>query len=176
MRSSGELITNSSRRNRFGARILPFIWPVIPTVCGGFPLTIVCQLCKYITFRRGHRRETGGMGRRCQTKCHAGPAPILDVDPSVDLSVQPTFDPLNSHILYASFRRRDEIHSWDLRGSTVTRLETVCYGNGSRLETNQRTRFDIDVGGKLMGVGDQVGVKQMSGRKSWLRSFPACLA
>jgi len=79
---------------------------------------------------------------------------VGDVKASV---MQLAFNPLNSHILYASFRRRDEIHSWDLRGSTVTPLETFRYGNGSRLETNQRMRFDIDLGGKLMGVGDQNG-------------------
>jgi len=79
---------------------------------------------------------------------------VGDIKASV---MQLAFNPLQSHILYASFRRRDEIHSWDLRGSTMTPLETFRYGNGSRLETNQRMRFDIDLSGKLMGVGDQNG-------------------
>ena len=107
------------------------------------------------------------MGRRYQSQCHAGlaPAPVLGVDASINLTVQLAFNPLQSHILYASFRRRDEIHSWDLRGSTMTPLETFRYGNDSRLETNQRMRFDIDLGGKLLGVGDQVSVKRASGRK-----------
>ena len=38
--------------------------------------------------------------------------------------VQLAFNPLNSHVLHISFRRRDEIHSWDLRSSTVIPLET----------------------------------------------------
>jgi len=71
--------------------------------------------------------------------------------------MQLAFDPLKSHILYGSFRRHDEIYSWDLRGSTVTPLQTFRCSNGSRLDTNQKTKFDIDLGGNLMGVGDQNG-------------------
>jgi len=59
--------------------------------------------------------------------------------------------------LYASFRRRDEICSWDLRGNTVNPLQTFRCDDGSRLETNQKMKFDIDLGGNLMGVGDHSG-------------------
>jgi len=79
------------------------------------------------------------------------------------LPVQLAFNPLKSHILYASFRRRDEIHSWDLRGSTVTPLETFRCGDGSRLKTNQKMKFDIDLGGNLMGMGDQVSASKSPG-------------
>jgi telomerase Cajal body protein 1 len=65
-------------------------------------------------------------------------------------------------MLYASFRRRDEIYGWDLRGSTVTPLQTFSCDNGSRLETNQKMKFDIDLGGNLMGVGDQVSLCKSS--------------
>ncbi len=65
---------------------------------------------------------------------------------------------MKSHILYASFRRRDEIYSWDLRGNTANPLQTFRCDDGSRLETNQKMKFDIDLGGNLMGVGDQVSV------------------
>lgn len=70
--------------------------------------------------------------------------------------MQLAFNPLKSHILYASFRRRDEIYSWDLRGSTVAPLETFRCGDGSRIEMNQKMKFDIDLAGNFMGVGDQV--------------------
>lgn len=70
---------------------------------------------------------------------------------------------MKPHLLYASFRRRDEIYSWDLRGNTVTPLQTFRCDDGSRLETNQKMYFDIDLGGKLMGVGDQVGVSESLG-------------
>jgi len=82
--------------------------------------------------------------------------------------VQLAFNPLNSHILYVPFRRRDEIHSWDLRSSTVIPLETFRYGNGSRLEKNQRMTFDIGLGGKLMGVGDQVSIKRVSRAQTFI--------
>jgi len=97
------------------------------------------------------------MGRRCRSECHAGPPPILNVDASVDLSVQLAFDPLNPHIIYASFQQRDEIHGWDLRGSAVTPRFLMAIAQGSR--RNRGRDFDIDLGGKPMGVGDQVGVK-----------------
>jgi hypothetical protein len=77
--------------------------------------------------------------------------------------VQLAFNPLKSHILYASFRRRDEIYSWDLRGSTMTPFETFRCGDGSRLETNQKMKFDIDFGGNLMGIGDQVSASKLPG-------------
>ena len=77
--------------------------------------------------------------------------------------LQLAFNPIKSHILYASFRRRDEIYSWDLRGNTVTPLQTFRRDNGSRLETNQKMKFDIDLGGNLMGVGDQVSVSELPG-------------
>ncbi|KAN0125744.1 WD40 repeat-like protein [Russula decolorans] len=79
---------------------------------------------------------------------------VGDVKASV---MQLAFNPVKSHILYASFRRRDEIYSWDLRGNTVTPLQTFRRDNGSRLETNQKMKFDIDLGGNLMGAGDQNG-------------------
>jgi telomerase Cajal body protein 1 len=77
--------------------------------------------------------------------------------------LQLAFNPVKSHILYASFRRRDEIYSWDLRGNTVTPLQTFRRDNGSRLETNQKMKFDIDLGGNLMGAGDQVSVSESPG-------------
>ena len=71
---------------------------------------------------------------------------------------------MKSHILYASFRRRDEVYSWDLRGNTATPLQTFRSDNGSRLETNQKMKFDIDLSGDLMGVGDQVSVSESPGK------------
>jgi hypothetical protein len=71
---------------------------------------------------------------------------------------QLAFNPVKPHILYASFRRRDEIYAWDLRGDTVTPLQTFRQGGGQGqvLETNQKMKFDIDIGGNLLGVGGQV--------------------
>ncbi|KAI9511442.1 WD40 repeat-like protein [Russula earlei] len=79
---------------------------------------------------------------------------IGDIKASV---MQLAFNPVKSHVLYASFRRRDEIYGWDLRGSTVTPLQIFRRGDGSMLETNQKIKFDLDIGGDWMGVGDQNG-------------------
>lgn len=73
--------------------------------------------------------------------------------------MQLAFNPMRPHILYASFRRRDEICAWDLRGDMVTPLQTFRRGDGRGqiLKTNQKMKFDIDLGGNLLGVGDQNG-------------------
>jgi len=79
---------------------------------------------------------------------------------SIKASVmQLAFNPVKPHILYASFRRRDEICAWDLRGDTVTPLQTFSRGDGRGqiVETNQKMKFDIDLGGNLLGVGGQNG-------------------
>ncbi|KAF8271027.1 WD40 repeat-like protein [Lactarius quietus] len=72
---------------------------------------------------------------------------------------QLAFNPVKPHILYASFRRRDEIYAWDLRGDTVTPLQTFRSGGdqGEIFETNQKMKFDIDLGGMLLSVGGQNG-------------------
>jgi telomerase Cajal body protein 1 len=74
---------------------------------------------------------------------------------------------MKPHILYASFRREKGIYSWDLRGDPGTPLRVfnralspigaAADGKTRKREpTNQRMRFDIDLGGKFLGVGDQV--------------------
>ncbi|KAJ7217514.1 WD40-repeat-containing domain protein [Mycena rebaudengoi] len=71
------------------------------------------------------------------------------------------FNPLKPHILYASFRRRREIYSWDLRADVNSPLGIYSASGLTevpRLEdTNQKLRFDIDVGGRHLSVGDQEG-------------------
>jgi telomerase Cajal body protein 1 len=71
-------------------------------------------------------------------------------------------------MFYASFRRHSSIYSWDLRGSIESPAVEYHYEPGfvgrSSSEgvdfevetTNQRRRFDLDVGGRYLSVGDQV--------------------
>lgn len=80
------------------------------------------------------------------------------VEALADLFMKLAFNPVKPHILYASFRRRDEIYAWDLRGDTVTPLQTFSQGDGQVFDTNQKMKFDIDLGGNLLGVGGQVSV------------------
>ncbi len=85
--------------------------------------------------------------------------------------------------MYASFRRLDTVYSWDLRGDVTRPVQTFtrnmrvsestnCISattihpagdTNSRprmgsVATNQRLRFDIDIGGSWLGIGDQVSV------------------
>ncbi|THH08940.1 hypothetical protein EW146_g8830 [Bondarzewia mesenterica] len=80
---------------------------------------------------------------------------VGDVKASV---MQLAFNPMKPHILYASFRRHDALYSWDLRGDTTVPLQ-IFNRNASetRAMTNQRLRFDIDLGGNWLSVGDQIG-------------------
>lgn len=72
------------------------------------------------------------------------------------------FNPVWPHLLYASFRRHNKIYCWDLRGDTSKALFVLnrnarSYKPTSE-ETNQKTRFDIDLSGCYLAVGDQVSV------------------
>jgi telomerase Cajal body protein 1 len=75
---------------------------------------------------------------------------------------QLVFDPVRPHLLYGSFRRHDGVYAWDLRGDTSVPVRVMRTGDTG---TNQRIRFGIDVAGRWLGLGDQVGPpseKQMS--------------
>jgi hypothetical protein len=103
------------------------------------------------------------MGWQHQNGSHAGPSLFRSRCNWVTFLVQLAFNPVKPHLLYASFRRRDKICGWDLRGNTVAPLQTFRCGDGTRPDTNQKMHFDIDLGGKLMGVGDQVSVRDSLG-------------
>lgn len=78
------------------------------------------------------------------------------------------FNPVYPYLLYASFRRHDTIYEWDLRSNAhvVARSfrRSSSFGSEQRereegttaAATNQKLRFDIDISGQLLGVGDQV--------------------
>ncbi|KAF8655612.1 hypothetical protein AX16_002994 [Volvariella volvacea WC 439] len=78
------------------------------------------------------------------------------------------FNPMRPHILYASFRRHLDIYAWDLRSNVDHPIEILTRPNSSdtsmgtsiseRIWTNQRMRFDIELSGRLLGVGDQLGI------------------
>ena len=85
--------------------------------------------------------------------------------PSSSLTVlgiqQLHFNPMKPHMLYASFRRCGSIYAWDLRGGSTNGepLYKYCFtesGSGGRKMSNQRLRFDVDIGGRWLGIGNQV--------------------
>ena len=88
------------------------------------------------------------------------------------------FDPVKPHILYASFRRQSAILSWDLRGDVenplrvfdqaldaATSAHETATAEKSTM-TNQRLRFDVDLTGRCLSIGDQVCL--ILAVKSWV--------
>ncbi|KAG1723770.1 uncharacterized protein EDB91DRAFT_1240045 [Suillus paluster] len=69
------------------------------------------------------------------------------------------FNPTKPHILYAAFRRHDEIYAWDLRSDTSVPVQVFRTSPDSR--TNQKIEFDIDCAGRWLSVGDQNGCISM---------------
>ncbi|KAF7368664.1 Telomerase Cajal body protein 1 [Mycena venus] len=71
------------------------------------------------------------------------------------------FNPMRPHILYAAFRRRREIYSWDLRadvGAPLAVYSPAPTTTSTRAEeTNQKRLFGVDIAGRFLGVGDQEG-------------------
>ncbi|KAJ7606634.1 WD40-repeat-containing domain protein, partial [Roridomyces roridus] len=68
------------------------------------------------------------------------------------------FNPAQPHILYAAFRRRSEIFSWDLLDTTApVKIYTPPPSSANDRETNQKRRFDVDLAGRFLAVGDQEG-------------------
>ena len=68
------------------------------------------------------------------------------------------FNPTHPHILYASFRRSPHIYAWDIRASSgepFAKYRFVKEGR-ERTMTNQKLKFDIELGGLWLSVGNQV--------------------
>jgi hypothetical protein len=61
---------------------------------------------------------------------------------------------MNPHILYASYRKRDEILGWDLRSDV--NVPFVKYVLPHKPTTNQKMFFDVDYSGRRLVAGDQV--------------------
>ncbi|KAJ7143861.1 WD40-repeat-containing domain protein [Mycena epipterygia] len=90
-----------------------------------------------------------------------GAVPVLFVGggPSAGVT-QLHFNPMRPHILYAAFRRRPEVYSWDLRTDVNTPLKIYSAAPRELLAgetTNQKRRFDVEPAGRFLGVGDQEG-------------------
>jgi hypothetical protein len=72
------------------------------------------------------------------------------------------FNPMKPHLLYAAYRGRGTglVYSWDIRSDVDTPLEIFQVSSTSNaksdVRTNQKMRFDIDTGGRLLSTGDQV--------------------
>ncbi|KAJ7191718.1 WD40-repeat-containing domain protein [Mycena pura] len=90
----------------------------------------------------------------------AVPTHYVDGGPAAGVT-QLHFNPMRPHILYAAFRRRRALYSWDLRADTGTPLRV--YASTPRgddphpSDTYQKRRFDVEIGGRFLGVGDQEG-------------------
>ncbi|KAI1791381.1 hypothetical protein LXA43DRAFT_973080 [Ganoderma leucocontextum] len=69
------------------------------------------------------------------------------------------FNPARPFLLFASFRRVDEIYCWDLRGDVSRPVEVFSTHPTLPIRnlTNQRLRFDLDFGGNWLAVGEEGG-------------------
>ncbi|KAG6831120.1 hypothetical protein H0H87_006145, partial [Tephrocybe sp. NHM501043] len=83
-----------------------------------------------------------------------GPEPVILA--FVLIAAEIAFNPLHPHIMYAAYRRHGPIYSWDLRSNIEVPLR-VFKPNHSAGRTNQKLKFDIDIGGSWLASGDQLG-------------------
>jgi len=72
------------------------------------------------------------------------------------------FNPMKPHLLYAAYRGcgTGMVYSWDIRSDVDAPLEifqvSSVFNAKSDVRTNQKMRFDVDIGGRFLSVGDQV--------------------
>lgn len=86
---------------------------------------------------------------------------LLYLDDVPSAITQLKFSPTRPSLLFASFRQRGEIGVWDVR-NTTTRYGTlqppeVGRGPTDASTLNQRRWFDIDIGGRWVAAGDEMG-------------------
>ncbi|KAH8092214.1 WD40-repeat-containing domain protein [Cristinia sonorae] len=77
-------------------------------------------------------------------------------------AMQVMFNPVQPYLLYASFRRHGILYCWDVRGDVGVPVRRMSIQKGvsharGRESTNQKLRFDIDLSGKLLAIGDHDG-------------------
>ncbi|KAF8962199.1 WD40-repeat-containing domain protein [Flammula alnicola] len=91
----------------------------------------------------------------------AQPEPLMHVGGGPRAGVtQLHFNPMKPHILYAGYRGHASgmVYSWDIRSDIGTPLEIFrASPSNPKSRTNQKMRFDIDISGRLLSIGDQEG-------------------
>ncbi|KAF7303533.1 hypothetical protein MIND_00582500 [Mycena indigotica] len=92
---------------------------------------------------------------------HTGPVMFLGGGPAAGVT-QLHFTPLYPNTLYASFRRNPMVYAWDIRANGAVPCDIYSKTASSNVvkekrTTNQRRWFDIDIGGRYLGVGDERG-------------------
>lgn len=65
---------------------------------------------------------------------------------------------MRPHLLYAGYRGHASgiIYSWDTRSNVDSPLEVFRTSNRKQSRTNQKMRFDLDIAGRMLSIGDQV--------------------
>ncbi|KAG6918477.1 hypothetical protein DXG01_014104 [Tephrocybe rancida] len=71
-------------------------------------------------------------------------------------------EPVMPHIMYAAYRRHGPIYSWDIRTNVDVPLN-VFKPNTDSERTNQKLRFDVDIGGSWLASGGPDGKISMFG-------------
>ncbi|KIK65663.1 hypothetical protein GYMLUDRAFT_159385 [Collybiopsis luxurians FD-317 M1] len=73
--------------------------------------------------------------------------------------MQLQFNPMQPHLLYASYRRDTRLFCWDIRTNVDQpfKVFSPIQSSISSITSNQKHRFDLDIGGKWLAVGRQDG-------------------
>ncbi|KAF8907598.1 hypothetical protein CPB84DRAFT_1744519 [Gymnopilus junonius] len=71
------------------------------------------------------------------------------------------FNPAKPHILYATYRgqKSGSVYSWDIRSNVASPLEIFqapSRNTSTSNRTNQKIKFDVDLSGHFLSIGDQV--------------------
>ncbi|TFK73060.1 WD40 repeat-like protein [Pluteus cervinus] len=106
-------------------------------------------------FAAGSLTPTSGIALFSESQ---GPIPVMHLNSGPQAGVtQLQFNPTQPHILYASYRRRTEIYAWDLRNQMGVPFQ-IYQRSRTHYPTNQKIKFDVDISGRHLGVGDQDGL------------------
>ncbi|KAG6862108.1 hypothetical protein C0995_005920 [Termitomyces sp. Mi166 len=123
-----------------------------------------------LAFVPSHGSDTYAAGTLTRTSSNIalftetqGPEPIMFVSGAPSAGVtQINFNPLSPHIMYTAHRRHASIYAWDLRTHIDAPMAVYTPGTPSHSRdaagrTNQKLRFDIDIGGRWLASGDHHG-------------------
>ena len=103
--------------------------------------------------------------RRRWSSCRCNPGTLYHPASFVKMlnsTYQLQFNPMKPHLLYAAYRGCGTglVYNWDIRSDVDTPLEIFQVSSVAKAEsdvrTNQKMRFDIDIGGRFLSIGDQV--------------------
>ena len=133
---------------------------------------------QHCVVQRRQRRTYYVRRRWPSCRCHPGtlchPGCFVEI---LNQTYQLQFNPMKPHLLYAAYRGCGTglVYSWDIRSDVNTPLEIFQVSSVAKaksdVRTNQKMRFDIDIGGRFLSIGDQVRDFHMTHKPFFDRNF-----